>query len=196
MFSKFLYHANQHKVDVHDDVLLQDQEKIKECDKVLCVAPVQVISSSPSVSESISNDGNITVSEGESLSCSKMLPQAGACATPISPVISAAAGFSPVCAAADARAPGAAMLGAAAADCAPAAAGFSPHFAAAATVNSACAPATTGFFYPILLPLRVLLPRRFYLVVLLLQLVLLPRRVSRPILLPWQQRALLLYPLL
>jgi hypothetical protein len=122
-----------------------DQEKIKECDKVLCVTPVQVNSSSPSVSESINNDGNITVSEGESLSCSKMSPHAGACATPISPAISAVAGFSPVCAAAVARAPGAAVLGDAVADCAPAAAGFSPHFAAAATVSSACAPAATGF---------------------------------------------------
>jgi hypothetical protein len=118
MFSKSLYHANQHKVDVHEDVFLQDQEKIKECDKVHCISPVQVNPISPSVSENISNDvsscslvnnnyipqlshekvdkveagflqGNVTVSESEPLSCSKMSPQVGTCVAPISPVSSA-----------------------------------------------------------------------------------------------------------
>jgi hypothetical protein len=56
MFSNTLIHANQHKVDVHDDIFLQAQEKIKECDKVHRISSVQVNSIFPSLSESKIND--------------------------------------------------------------------------------------------------------------------------------------------
>jgi hypothetical protein len=49
-------HANQHKVDVYDDIFVQAQEKIKECDKVHHIPSIQVNSIIPSVSESKNND--------------------------------------------------------------------------------------------------------------------------------------------
>jgi hypothetical protein len=176
MFSKSLYHANQHKVDVHDDVFLQDQEKIKECDKVHCISPVQVNSISPSVSESIINDvssfsldnnncipqlsqqkvdmveagflqDNLTMSESELISCSKMSPQAGTCAASISLEISTS---------------GLSMS-------------FQPESSAPKGVASIRSLADSHVSAVAVFCLDVLLPL----------LVLLPRRAFRTILLPW-----------
>jgi hypothetical protein len=118
MFSNTLIHANQHKVDVHDDIFLQAHEKIKECYKVHRISSVQVNSIIPSMSESKINDvctvsldnknciphlsqqkvdmveavflqDNLTKSESELISCSPMSPQTGSCAASTSPESSA-----------------------------------------------------------------------------------------------------------
>jgi hypothetical protein len=175
MFLNTPIHANQHKVDVHDVIFLQAQEKIKECDKVHSISSVQVNSIFPSVSESKINDvstfsslynkncithlsqqkvdmveadflqDNLTRSECELISCSPMLPQTGSCAASITPEGSIR-GLS-MSFQPEACAAASFLPGcAAAAACAPAATGLLPNIATAPAAN------TTVISAPLIIP--------------------------------------------